>query len=109
MLDLNSAYLMSEINKLKNKLILVLKVDFLQEFIPVCCLLLLQVLREVPGDGIAHTALAVSHSGKVVFTGTSSGAIRAIKYPLPIQKEWTMNQAHCGPVTKVIRHTDALL
>ncbi|XP_074529308.1 cilia- and flagella-associated protein 57 [Halichoeres trimaculatus] len=61
-----------------------------------------QVLREVPGDGVAHTAVAVSHSGRVVFTGTSRGTIRAIKYPLPIQKEWLMYQAHCGPVTKMV-------
>ncbi|KAM9362159.1 cilia- and flagella-associated protein 57 [Symphorus nematophorus] len=60
-----------------------------------------QVLREVPADEVAHTAMAVSHSGRVVFTGTSSGTIRAIKYPLPIQKEWFMYQAHCGPVTKM--------
>ncbi|XP_076604319.1 cilia and flagella associated protein 57 [Chaetodon auriga] len=61
-----------------------------------------QVLREVPADEVAHTAVAVSHSGRVVFTGTSSGTIRAIKYPLPIQKEWLMYQAHCGPVTKMV-------
>uniref|UniRef100_A0A3Q1GAX6 Cilia and flagella associated protein 57 n=1 Tax=Acanthochromis polyacanthus TaxID=80966 RepID=A0A3Q1GAX6_9TELE len=60
-----------------------------------------QVLREVPPDEVAHTALAVSRSGRVVFTGNSSGTIRAIKYPLPIQKEWIMYQAHCGPVTKM--------
>ncbi|XP_034387977.1 cilia- and flagella-associated protein 57 [Cyclopterus lumpus] len=61
-----------------------------------------QVLKEVPADEVAHTALAVSHSGRVVFTGTSSGTIRAIKYPLPLQKEWIMYQAHCGPVTKMV-------
>eukprot|EP00064_Thunnus_orientalis_P003706 superscaffoldBa00000314_g3717 len=60
-----------------------------------------QILREVPADDVAHTAVAVSHSGRVVFTGTSSGTIRAIKYPLPIQKEWIMYQAHCGPVSKM--------
>ena len=60
-----------------------------------------QVLREVPPDEEAHTAVAVSHSGRVVFTGTSSGTIRAVKYPLPLQKDWIMYQAHCGPVTKV--------
>nr|XP_046236343.1 cilia- and flagella-associated protein 57 isoform X2 [Scatophagus argus] len=61
-----------------------------------------QVLKEVPADEVAHTTVAVSHSGKVVFTGTSSGSIRAIKYPLPIQKEWLTYQAHCGPVTKML-------
>lgn len=66
-----------------------------------------QVLREVPADEVTHTTVAVSHSGKVVFTGTSSGTIRTIKYPLPIQKEWIMYQAHCGPVTKVGVNVDA--
>ncbi|XP_077948631.1 cilia and flagella associated protein 57 isoform X2 [Gasterosteus aculeatus] len=37
-----------------------------------------QVLREVPADEVAHTAVTVSHSGRVVFTGTSSGTIRAM-------------------------------
>uniref|UniRef100_A0A3P9BI40 Cilia and flagella associated protein 57 n=1 Tax=Maylandia zebra TaxID=106582 RepID=A0A3P9BI40_9CICH len=69
-----------------------------------------QVLREVPADETAHTALAVSHSGRVVFTGTSSGTVRAIKYPLPIQKEWMTYQAHSGPVTKmVITYDDQFL
>ncbi|KAL3977716.1 pleckstrin-like domain containing family A member 3 [Sarotherodon galilaeus] len=69
-----------------------------------------QVLREVPADETAHTALAVSHSGRVVFTGTSSGTVRAIKYPLPIQKEWLTYQAHSGPVTKmVITYDDQFL
>lgn len=60
-----------------------------------------QILREVPADEVANTAVAVSHSGRVIFTGTSSGTIRAVKYPLPVQKEWLTYQAHCGPVTKV--------
>ncbi|XP_060925292.1 cilia- and flagella-associated protein 57 [Limanda limanda] len=69
-----------------------------------------QVLREVPADEVAHTAVAVSHSGRVVFTGAASGTIRAIKYPLPIQKDWIMYQAHCGPVTKmVITYDDQFL
>lgn len=63
--------------------------------------LVAQILREVPADEVTNTAVAVSHSGRVIFTGTSSGTVRAIKYPLPVQKEWLMYQAHCGPVTKV--------
>ncbi|KAJ3595489.1 hypothetical protein NHX12_004792 [Muraenolepis orangiensis] len=61
-----------------------------------------QVLREVPADGVTYTALAVSRSGKVIFTGTSSGTIRVFKYPLSQQKDWIEYQAHCGPVTKVL-------
>ncbi|KAM3621734.1 uncharacterized protein V6R79_015290 [Siganus canaliculatus] len=60
-----------------------------------------QVLREVPADEVAHTAVAVSHSGRAVFTGTSAGTIRAIKYPLPTLKEWVTFQGHCSPVTKM--------
>lgn len=55
----------------------------------------------VPADQDAHTAIAVSHSGRVVFTGTSSGAIRAIKYPLPSQRDWFQQRAHSGAITKV--------
>ncbi|KAL6111417.1 cfap57 [Pungitius sinensis] len=65
-----------------------------------------QVLREVPADEVGHTAVTVSPSGRVVFTGTSSGTIRAVKYPLPIQKEWIVYQAHCGPVTKMVITSD---
>lgn len=61
----------------------------------------LQILREVPADEVAHSAVAVSRTGRVVFTGTTSGTVRAVKYPLPTQKEWLMYQAHCAPVTKV--------
>ncbi|XP_033977740.1 cilia- and flagella-associated protein 57 [Trematomus bernacchii] len=61
-----------------------------------------QVLREVPADEVAHTAVAVSHSGRVVFTGTPRGTIRAVKYPLPLQKDWITYQAHCGPITKMV-------
>ncbi|XP_068451125.1 cilia- and flagella-associated protein 57 [Clinocottus analis] len=61
-----------------------------------------QVLKEVPADEVAHTTVAVSHSGRVIFTGTSSGTVRAIKYPLSLEKEWIMYQAHCGPVTKMV-------
>lgn len=60
-----------------------------------------QILKEVPADELAHSTLAVSQSGRVVFTGTSLGTIRAIKYPLPIQKEWISYQAHCAAVSKV--------
>ncbi|RVE72493.1 hypothetical protein OJAV_G00042240 [Oryzias javanicus] len=69
-----------------------------------------QVLREVAADQDTHTTLAVSHSGRVVFTGTSSGAIRAIKYPLPSQRDWFQQRAHSGAITKmVITYDDQFL
>ncbi|MBN3302205.1 CFA57 protein, partial [Amia calva] len=60
-----------------------------------------QILREVQSDGVPYINLVMSRSGRMLFTGTSIGTIRAIKYPLPIQKDWVEYQAHAAPVTKV--------
>ncbi|XP_054836556.1 cilia- and flagella-associated protein 57 [Eublepharis macularius] len=59
------------------------------------------ILREVPTFDVAYTCIVVSHSGRMVFTGTASGAIRSMKYPLPVQKEFNEYPAHHGPVTKM--------
>uniref|UniRef100_A0A667XCB5 Cilia and flagella associated protein 57 n=1 Tax=Myripristis murdjan TaxID=586833 RepID=A0A667XCB5_9TELE len=61
-----------------------------------------QVLREVLVDDVTLTTITSSRSGRVVFTGTSSGTVRAIKFPLPLQKDWMEYQAHCGPITKMV-------
>lgn len=60
-----------------------------------------QVLREMPAFDVTYTAVVISHSGRMMFVGTSVGTIRAMKYPLPLQKEFNEYQAHAGPVTKV--------
>ncbi|XP_050817064.1 cilia- and flagella-associated protein 57 isoform X2 [Gopherus flavomarginatus] len=59
------------------------------------------ILREVPTFDVTYTAIVVSHSGRMVFTGTSVGTIRSMKYPLPVHKEFNEYQAHAGPVTKM--------
>ncbi|XP_039342461.1 cilia- and flagella-associated protein 57 isoform X2 [Mauremys reevesii] len=59
------------------------------------------ILREVPTFDVTYTAIVVSHSGRMVFTGTSVGTIRSMKYPLPLHKEFNEYQAHAGPVTKM--------
>uniref|UniRef100_A0A4W5P762 Cilia and flagella associated protein 57 n=1 Tax=Hucho hucho TaxID=62062 RepID=A0A4W5P762_9TELE len=61
-----------------------------------------QILREVPAEDVAYTTIAMSRSGRTLFTGTSIGTIRAIKYPLSIQKDWIEYQAHSSPVTKMV-------
>ncbi|KAM9501173.1 cilia- and flagella-associated protein 57 [Clarias gariepinus] len=61
-----------------------------------------QVLREVSSDDVIYTAVVMTHSGRTLFTGTTSGTIRAIKYPLLMQKDWTEYQAHSGPITKMV-------
>lgn len=50
---------------------------------------------------VVYTAIVISHSGRMMFVGTSVGTIRAMKYPLSLQKEFNEYQAHAGPVTKV--------
>ncbi|XP_033008310.1 cilia- and flagella-associated protein 57 isoform X2 [Lacerta agilis] len=59
------------------------------------------ILREVPTFEVAYTFIVVSHSGRMVFAGTSAGTIRSMKYPLPVHKEFNEYQAHAGPVTKM--------
>uniref|UniRef100_A0A3B1KA86 Cilia and flagella associated protein 57 n=1 Tax=Astyanax mexicanus TaxID=7994 RepID=A0A3B1KA86_ASTMX len=61
-----------------------------------------QILREMASDDAAYTTIAMTHSGRALFTGTAFGTVRAIKYPLPLQKDWTEYQAHSAPITKMV-------
>ncbi|XP_059741156.1 cilia- and flagella-associated protein 57 isoform X4 [Bos taurus] len=60
-----------------------------------------KVIREMSAFDVTYTAVVISHSGRMMFVGTSVGTIRAMKYPLPLQKEFNEYQAHAGPVTKM--------
>ncbi|XP_072724848.1 cilia- and flagella-associated protein 57 isoform X3 [Ciconia boyciana] len=66
------------------------------------------IQHEVPAYGVVYTAVAVSHSGHMVFVGTSLGTIRAMKYPLPLTKDFNEYQAHAGAVTKMSITNDDL-
>ncbi|NXE28155.1 CFA57 protein, partial [Ardeotis kori] len=66
------------------------------------------IRHEVPAFGVVYTAVAVSHSGHMVFVGTSLGTIRAMKYPLPLTKDFNEYQAHAGAVTKMSITNDDL-
>ncbi|KAL0966818.1 hypothetical protein UPYG_G00300520 [Umbra pygmaea] len=61
-----------------------------------------QILREVAAEDVVYTSITMACSGRVLFAGTSIGTVRAIKYPLPIQKQWTEYQAHAGAITKIL-------
>ncbi|XP_052403711.1 cilia- and flagella-associated protein 57 [Carassius gibelio] len=61
-----------------------------------------QILKEVRTGDVVCTTVAMSRSGRVLFIGTSTGTVRAIRYPLPIQNDWIEYQAHAGPVTKMV-------
>ncbi|NXL26795.1 CFA57 protein, partial [Glaucidium brasilianum] len=63
---------------------------------------------EVSAFGVVYTAVAVSHSGHMVFVGTSLGTIRAMKYPLPLTRDYKEYQAHAGAVTKMSLTNDDL-
>ncbi|NWX19701.1 CFA57 protein, partial [Aegotheles bennettii] len=66
------------------------------------------IQHEVPAFGVVYTSVAVSHSGHVVFVGTSLGTIRAMNYPLPSTKDFKEYQAHAGAVTKMSITNDDL-
>ncbi|XP_072199610.1 cilia- and flagella-associated protein 57 [Excalfactoria chinensis] len=59
------------------------------------------VQHEVPAFDAVYTAVAVSHSGDMVFVGTSLGTVRAMKYPLTLGRDFNEYQAHAGAVTKM--------
>ncbi|XP_069837406.1 cilia- and flagella-associated protein 57 isoform X1 [Dendropsophus ebraccatus] len=61
-----------------------------------------QISREAPSFDATYTAVAISHSGRMVFTGTSAGTIRSMKYPLPLHREYNEYQGHAGPVTRLM-------
>ncbi|KAK2543324.1 Cfap57 [Columba livia] len=66
------------------------------------------IQNEVSAFGVVYTAVAVSHSGHMVFVGTSLGTIRTMKYPLPLTKDFKEYQAHAGAVTKMSITNDDL-
>ncbi|XP_044157486.1 cilia- and flagella-associated protein 57 [Bufo gargarizans] len=61
-----------------------------------------QISREAPSFDVTYTAVAISHSGRMVFTGTNTGTVRSMKYPLPLHREYNEYQAHAGPVTRLV-------
>ena len=61
----------------------------------------LQIVRQVAAGEVVLTQVVLSHSGRMLFVGTSSGGVRAVKTPLTDPGEWTEHQAHSAPIAKV--------
>ncbi|XP_028832352.1 cilia- and flagella-associated protein 57 isoform X2 [Denticeps clupeoides] len=61
-----------------------------------------EIVRELLADDVTFTAIAMSGSGRVLFTGTSTGAVRAIGYPLPLQTDWFEYHAHSAAISKMV-------
>ena len=47
------------------------------------------------------TQVSMSRSGRMLFVGTNTGTVRAMKFPLTVPGEWQEHQAHTGAITKV--------
>jgi WD40 repeat protein len=58
------------------------------------------VTKEFEGNQVM-TQVALSHSGRMLFVGTHSGTIRALRYPFGEQHDFQEHLAHQGPVTKL--------
>lgn len=47
------------------------------------------------------TAVALSHSGRMLFAGTMKGTVWSVKFPLTASGDWAEFQAHEASVSKV--------
>ncbi|KAK6099155.1 hypothetical protein MT418_000606 [Batrachochytrium dendrobatidis] len=60
-----------------------------------------QIVRELESDYVL-TQIALSHSGRMMFTGTSHGSIRSMKFPLGSEiGEFQEHQGHSSAITKI--------
>ncbi|CAH1775033.1 unnamed protein product [Owenia fusiformis] len=60
-----------------------------------------QILRDVDSHDVTLTAVAMSHSGRMLFAGTSTGTLRSMKFPLTVPGEWAEHQGHSSAITKM--------
>ena len=65
------------------------------------CVTPLQILRQVNSGDVVLTQVVLSFSGRMMFAGTSSGAVRAVKFPLTDPGEWQEHQVHSAAVSRV--------
>ncbi|KAI9344641.1 quinon protein alcohol dehydrogenase-like superfamily [Obelidium mucronatum] len=60
-----------------------------------------QIVREIESDSVL-IQVALSHSGRMMFVGTSTGTIRSMKFPLSHESgEYQEHQCHSGAITKL--------
>ncbi|XP_074640882.1 cilia- and flagella-associated protein 57-like [Tubulanus polymorphus] len=60
-----------------------------------------QILRDIDAKDLTLTSIAMSHSGRMLFSGCSNGALRSIKFPLTVPGEWQEHQGHSSTVIKM--------
>ncbi|KAJ1512947.1 Cilia- and flagella-associated protein 57 [Coelomomyces lativittatus] len=61
-----------------------------------------QIVREIPSTAVL-SQLVISHSGRMLFTATSQGTVRSIKFPFQLSEtgECQEHQGHGGAVTRL--------
>ncbi|KAJ1339895.1 hypothetical protein BSLG_005430 [Batrachochytrium salamandrivorans] len=60
-----------------------------------------QIVLEIESDCIL-TQVALSHSGRMMFTGTNNGLLRAMKFPLGSEsKDFQEHHGHSSAITKI--------
>ncbi|XP_006813560.1 cilia- and flagella-associated protein 57-like [Saccoglossus kowalevskii] len=60
-----------------------------------------QILRDVESGGMTLMQVSMSHSGRMLFAGTNTGALRSMKFPLTVPGEWTEYMGHGSTITKM--------
>lgn len=60
-----------------------------------------QILRAVEANDTTLTSVAMSHSGRMLFSGTSTGVLRSYKHPLTVPGEFTEHQGHSCAIIKM--------
>ena len=64
-------------------------------------MMMLQIVRQVASGDVVLTQVCMSRSGRMMFTGTSTGMIRAIRVPLTDSGDHQDYPAHAGSVSRV--------
>ncbi|KAH9523432.1 Cilia- and flagella-associated protein 57 [Bulinus truncatus] len=59
------------------------------------------ILREVTASEITLSAVAMSHSGRMLFAGTVKGALWSMKFPLAVPGDWTEYPGHGAAIVKM--------
>ncbi|KAJ3363138.1 Cilia- and flagella-associated protein 57 [Allomyces javanicus] len=61
-----------------------------------------QVVREIHSN-VVLTQIVLSHSGRMLFTATTTGSIRSIRFPFIVSEsgEFQEHQGHAAPVTRL--------
>lgn len=59
------------------------------------------ILRDVPLEDATLSAVALSHSGRMLFAGTADGTLRSLKFPLTVPGEWQELQGHGKQILKM--------